>query len=343
MNNSIRLLPLLALASVSLVGCNSKPTIIIFTAHEENRIQLYNKELKEKFPEYNIVIQSKTTGALMAELQAQGTRTTCDFFIGIEITNAEILLNANSNLFADLSSIDTSSYIDEVLEYQSDVTLSDGTVRNGHKKYNIQDKEAGCIVLNTKVLADRGLPEPESYTDLLDSKYKDLIIMPNPKSSGTGYYFYNGYASVYGDDAAKEYFSNLSKNVKEFSASGSGPVKGVNSGEIAIGLGMHFQAREYANKNENLKIKFFEEGSPYTLYTMGIINGKQSKTGVQEVYEYFFNTVNYLDNSQIVPETIYKNALTPAVENWVTPTKYTAMKHLLDYKYKEAMLDAWKW
>ena len=344
--NKIRyFIPATLLAITTLTGCSNKPTIFIFTAHEENRIQLYNKELKEHFPNYNIQVVSKTTGALMSELQAQGTRTQCDIFVGIEITNAEILLKGNENLFADLSDYDTSHYVDEVLEYQNDVTLADGTVRKGHKKYHIQDKEAGCIVYSKSKVGDN---VPTSYDDLLDVRFDKAIIIPNPKSSGTGYYFYNGYASLYGKDAALTYFNNLNKNVKEWSASGSGPVKGVDRQEIAVGLGMHFQAVEYANKNSDIGITYFAEGSPYTLYTMGMINGKQNKAEVKEVYDYFFSYVNYLDNSQIVPETIYKSefAKPVTVENWKSPSdynvSYTQMKNLLDPNYKNELLDAWK-
>lgn len=344
--NKIRyLLPASLLAVTALTGCASKPTVYIFTAHEENRIQLYNKELKEHFPNYNIQVVSKTTGNLMAELQAQGTRTQCDIFVGIEITNAEILLKGNENLFADLSDYDTSHFVDEVLEYQKDVTLADGTVRKGHKKYHIQDKEAGCIVYSKSLVGEN---VPTSYQDLLDVRFKGSIIMPNPKSSGTGYYFYNGLASLNGKDAALSYFNSLNTNIKEWSASGSGPVKGVDKKEIAVGLGMHFQAVEYANKNSDIGITYFEEGSPYTLYTMGMINGKQTRAEVKEVYDYFFNYVNYLDNSQIVPETIYKAefAKPVTVENWKSPSDYgkdyTAMKNLLDPNYKSELLDAWK-
>lgn len=345
MNNIKMLIPASLLAATTLVGCNNKSVIYIYTAHEENRIQLYNKELKEKFPNYNIQVVSKTTGDLMSGLQADGNKTQCDIFVGIEITNAEILLKKNPNLFADLSDYDTSHYVDEVLEYQKDQTLADGSTRKGHKKYHIQDKEAGCIVYSKSKC---GEDIPTSYDDLLDAKYKNSIIMPNPKSSGTGYYFYNGLASLNGKEAALNYFKELDKNVKEWSSSGSGPVKGVDRQEIAVGLGMHFQAVEYANKNSDIGITYFKEGSPYTLYTMGIINGKQEKPEVKEVYDYFFNYVNYLDNSQIVPETIYKPefAKKVTVENWKSPSDYgvdyTAMKNLLDPDYKQELLDAWK-
>ena len=345
MNKIKLLIPTSLLAITMLTGCNNKSVIYIYTAHEENRIQLYNKELKEKFPNYNIQVVSKTTGDLMSGLQADGNKTQCDIFVGIEITNAEILLKKNPDLFADLSDYDTSNYVDEVLEYQKDQTLADGSTRKGHKKYHIQDKEAGCIVYSKSKCGEN---IPTSYDDLLDAKYKNSIIMPNPKSSGTGYYFYNGLASLNGKEAALNYFKELDKNVKEWSSSGSGPVKGVDRQEIAVGLGMHFQAVEYANKNSDIGITYFKEGSPYTLYTMGIINGKQEKPEVKEVYDYFFNYVNYLDNSQIVPETIYKPefAKKVTVENWKSPSDYgvdyTAMKNLLDPDYKQELLDAWK-
>ena len=345
MNKMKLLIPTSLLAITTLTGCNNKSVIYIYTAHEENRIQLYNKELKEKFPNYNIQVVSKTTGDLMSGLQADGDKTQCDIFVGIEITNAEILLKKNPDLFADLSDYDTSHYVDEVLEYQKDQTLADGSTRKGHKKYHIQDKEAGCIVYSKSKCGDN---IPTSYDDLLDAKYKNSIIMPNPKSSGTGYYFYNGLASLNGKEAALNYFKELDKNVKEWSSSGSGPVKGVDRQEIAVGLGMHFQAVEYANKNSDIGITYFKEGSPYTLYTMGMINGKQNKPEVKEVYDYFFNYVNYLDNSQIVPETIYKPEFSKkvTVENWKSPSDYgvdyTAMKNLLDPDYKQELLDAWK-
>ena len=80
---------------------------------------------------------------------------------------------------------------------------------------------------------------------------------------------------------------------------------------------------------------------------MGMINGKEKKTAVKEVYDYFFNYVNYLDNSQIVPETIYKSefAQQVTVENWKSPSDYgvdyTPMQNLLDPDYKEELLAAW--
>ena len=345
MNKKLSLIPLALLGVTAMAGCNKKETIVILTAHETERVEVWTRELKQKFPQYNIKMDLRSTGNVMAELRANKTKSEADIVVGLEITNAEILLKENPDLLADLSDYDTSHYVDEVLEYQKDVTLADGTVRKGHKKYHIQDKEAGCIVYSKSLC---GNDIPTSYNDLLDAKYKGKIIMPNPKSSGTGYYFYNGMASLKGKDAALEYFTSLNSNIKEWSTSGSGPVKGVNSKEIMVGLGMHFQAVLYSNSNDDIGITYFQEGSPYSLYTMGMVNGKQEKPAVKEVYDYFFDYVNYIDNCEQVPETIYKKEFAKEVllGNWKSPSDYgvdyTPMKNLLDPDYKNELLDAWK-
>ena len=78
-----------------------------------------------------------------------------------------------------------------------------------------------------------------------------------------------------------------------------------------------------------------------------MINGKEKRPEVKEVYDYCFNYINYLDNSKIVPETIYKSeyALPAEVENWKSPSDYgvdyVQMKNLLDPNYKNELLDAW--
>ena len=77
-------------------------------------------------------------------------------------------------VFAELSDFDMSNYVADVI--QSD-------------NYVAECRVGGCIIINTKVLEEKGLAKPASYEDLLKPEYKGLISMPNPKSSGTGYMF----------------------------------------------------------------------------------------------------------------------------------------------------------
>ena len=66
--------------------------------------------------------------------------------------------------------------------------------------------------------------------------------MPDPKSSGTGYFFYKNWVNLWGDQDALDYVDKLYGNLKQFTESGSGPIKLLRQGEVAIGLALTFQA-----------------------------------------------------------------------------------------------------
>lgn len=314
----------LAIISIAFSSCKKNDKVIIYTNVEDFRIQKIDSLLKEKYPDINVVIQYYSTGTLAAKVKAEGKDIEADIILGVDIANATVLLDN----FAELKDYDTTKYLDEMVY--------------SHNKFHVWSKEAGCIILNTKVLAEKGLPEPTSYNDLLDMKYKDLIMMPNPKSSGTGYFFYNSLVANRGENKAIEYFKSLNKIVKSFSESGSGPVKALDKGEIAIGLGMTFQAVQYAENNNDLKIIFFEEGSPYNLYTSAITKGKENRQDVQTIYRYLYDEYFLLDKDLYNPEVIYKNQKIN-MPGYPQDIKYSKMEKIEDYSYKESLLDKWTW
>ncbi len=92
------------------------------------------------------------------------------------------------------------------------------------KKYLPEYINSGAIILNTQVMEKNGLDVPTCYADLLKEEYRGLISMPNPKSSGTGYMFLKSLVNAMGEDAAFDYFDQLSENILQFTSSGSGPV-----------------------------------------------------------------------------------------------------------------------
>ena len=84
--------------------------VVIYTAAEDERIAYLQEALDKKFPGTEIVIQSLGTGQLLSRLQAEGKTSDCDIFYDLEVVNAEIILNADPELFADLSGYDFSVY-----------------------------------------------------------------------------------------------------------------------------------------------------------------------------------------------------------------------------------------
>ena len=194
-------------------------------------------------------------------------------------------------------------------------------------------------MLNKAVLEKKGVPIPKSYSDLLKPEYKNLVIMPNPKSSGTGYMFLRQLTNEWGENEAFKFFEALTENILQYTSSGSGPVNALVQGEAAIGLGMTAQAVTEINKGAKLDIVFFKEGSPYSMCGNAIIKNKADKKGVKEVFNYLSVDLCKENNNLFFPEQVFKN-YTPTIKNYPTKIHYGNMKNNT-LQEKERLLKKW--
>ena len=282
--------------------------VVIYSGAEEYRNEYFMKRLKEQFPAYDISIEYMPTGNLAAKLAAEGTATDIDIIYDLDYSYAGLV----EAYLCDLSSYDQSIYTDDVIATSG--------------RYMAECRNGGAIIINPDVLAAKGLAEPTCYADLIKPEYKGLISMPSPKSSGTGYMFVKNLVNAWGEKEAFDYFNKLADNILQFTSSGSGPVNALVQGEAAIGLGMTAQAVTKINEGANLKILFFEEGSPFSLYGFAMPEGKQNKKAVKEVFDFFYTTLVPEDKELFYPEKIYKDK-DYVIENYPTDIKYGDMSN----------------
>lgn len=327
--NALKCLSMLLLVAMLvpmlLAGCGSKKEkILIFTSVEDYVIEDMNARLSEQFPDYDITVEYVSTGNHAAKLLTEGTSTECDITYDLEYAYMEQL--AQKGILADLSEYDTSIY-------NADTVVS--------KNYLIQCRVGGAVILNTEVLKEKNLPEPTSYEDLLDPKYKGLISMANPKSSGTGYMFYKSLVNAWGEDEAVAYFDELTPNVLQYTSSGSGPVNALLQKEVAIGFGMTSQAVKQINEGSPLKVIYFEEGSPFTLYGQSMIAGKDERPAVKEVFDFLVKTYSYELNEKFFPEQMFNDKVFE-LENYPKNIKYSDMSNNT-IEEKENLLAKWKY
>ena len=308
-----------------MAGCTSGADnkVVIYSSAEEYRNEYFQQELNKQFPDYQITIEYMTSGNQAAKLLAEGTGTACDISYDLEYGYIDKL----RGVLADLSSYDDSIFVDEMVDAQHQV-LPD--YRNG-----------GCIAINRKLLEEKGLAAPTCYQDLLKPEYKGLISMPNPKSSGTGYMFLKSLVNAWGEEEAYAYFDQLTPNVLQYTSSGSGPVNALVQGEVAIGLAMTGQVVTEINNGVDLEILFFEEGSPYSLYAMAMVKGKDERPCVKEVFDYFYNTLVAKDKELFFPEKIYKDR-DFVIDNYPQDIPYADMSSNTAAE-KERLLTKWKY
>ena len=306
-----------------LTGCGSnKDKVIIYCCMEENVTQALNQKIKEDLPDIDVVIQNISTGNLAAKIKTEGSNIEADIVLDLETSHAE---NLKDN-FADISGYDTSIYID-------DVKNSD--------KYLTWAKSSISLIVDNKYLKDHNLEVPTSYSDLLNKKYKGLIAMPDPKTSGTGYAFFLNAVNEMGEDEAVKYFKKIKNNLREFTASGSGPSNLLKQGEIAIGMGMVSQGVTAINEGYDFSIVELDTGALYNTTSFAIIKGKEENENVKKVYEYLLKTGVKYNAENFFPEGITKNEVSN-FKNYPIFKKSANMTGYDDIKVKEHLIEVWR-
>lgn len=311
-------------ALLPLTACSEKKEkIVIWTSAEDFRIDDMEERFSKQFPDYDIKVEYMATGNIAARLLSEGTGTQCDIVYSME--------------YGYLGKLDAAGYLADLSEY--DYSVFEEAVVPEKKSYVVDCRNGGAIILNPSVLKERGLAEPTCYEDLLKPEYKGLISMPSPKSSGTGYMFLRNLVNEWGEEKAFAYFDKLSDNILDYTTSGSGPVNALCQREVAVGLGMTAQAVNKINDGTDLKIVFFEEGSPYSLYGHGMVKGKEERTPVKELFDFIVNTYIKESNEKFFPERIIKG-FAPTVKNYPTDIKYGNMLNDTQEE-KERLLAKW--
>ena len=330
----VMIIVLFAALYFSMIKTNAaeENRVVIYTAAEDERIAYMQEAMNQEFPNIEVVFQSLGTGELLSKLQAEAFSTSCDIFYDLEVVNAEIVLNANPGLFADLSEYDFSIYDPSVIGYTS-----------RHHNYAPNGKTYGAFLVNTRALEEEGLSVPAAYDDMLDPQYEWMISMPSPKSSGTGYSLYNGIISMRGEEEGLKYFEQLDQNIMEYTTSGSAPVKSVDRNDAAIGFGLLWQCVQYANANEDLSVVIPDNALPFDLFTMGMIAGHETNENVKAVFDYLYNDLNKTQVAKFNPDRIYTDQLPAEIENYPEGFEEINMVNLYDFTYKQELLDKWSY
>ncbi len=326
MKKILVILLIITVACTVLATIGSSESIVVCSSAEQFRNDELQKQLNERFPDKNIIVMYMSTGKASAKIFAEGSNTDIDIIVGLETG----YMNKISGSLADISGLSN-------IEYNQGLAPEDN-----NNKWVTWERQAGAIIVNTEILERYNLDIPKSYEDLLKPEYRGLIAMPDPKSSGTGYFFYKDWVNLMGTDGALEYVDKLYVNLKQLTESGSGPIKMLKQGEAAIGLALTFQAVNEINSGHPFEIIYPETGSPYSLTGTAIIDGHREKDGVEEVYKFIINEFLVYDKENFSPESVYEGQ-TNNIENYPKNIKYSDMTGIQNIAEKERLLGLWKY
>lgn len=225
-------------ACVNLTGCSSDENeqVIIYSNADDEAVESMKKTLDANGYEGKYVFQSFGTSELGGKMLAEGKDIEADI-----ITMSSYYIESaenESNMFVDLTfDVNTT---DSYPEYYAPFLANQG-----------------AILVNTDVIVENNLAAPISVKDLANSEYAGYISVVDIQGSSTAWLMIQSLISEYGDDGTKEILTDIYENAgAHIEQSGSGPIKKVRAGEVAIGFGLRHQA--VADKADGLPVDFVD-------------------------------------------------------------------------------------
>lgn len=167
--------------------------------------------------------------------------------------------------------------------------------------------QEGAILVNTQVLEERGLPMPDSIKDLADPVYQDMVSVTDVKSSSTGWLLIQALVSQYGEEEGGTILTGIYQNAgPHIESSGSGPLKKVRAGEVAIGFGLRHQAA--ADKEAGLPVDFVDpvEGNFSLTESVAVVDKKEHTHPLAMEMAECIITYARPDLQEIYPNPLYE-------------------------------------
>jgi len=242
----------------------SKPnSLTVYTALEDDQIKAYLNSFKNAHPDIKVNIVRDSTGVITAKLLAEKDNPQADVVWGVAAT---------SLLVADQKGM-LEPYAPKGVER----VLPEFKDSKEPPHWVGIDTFETAFVVNTKELEKRNLPIPQSYADLIKPEYKGLIVMPNPSSSGTGFFTISAFMQLFGEEEAWNYMAKLHDNIGIYTHSGSKPAKMAAAGEYAIGISFGYRGVAEKKKGAPLEVVFPKEGSGWDAEANALVKKNEIK------------------------------------------------------------------
>ncbi len=250
-----------------VVGCGAAPAqtrtqLNVYSTLEADQLAVYKKTFEADNPDIEIAWLRDSTGVVTARILAENGRPTGDVAWGLAVTSM-ILLDQQGLLVPyapqDLARI-----------------KPDFRDRRDPPRWVGVDAWVAAICFNTIEAQKRGLKPPRSWKDLLDPSYKGQIVMPNPGSSGTGFFHVSAWLQIMGDKPGWDFMDGLDRNIGQYTHSGSKPCKMAAAGEYVLGISAENAGVQAKQQGAPVEVLLMAEGGGWDMDATAILKGAKN-------------------------------------------------------------------
>ena len=149
-----------------------------------------------------------------------------------------------------------------------------------------RDGSALALVTNTNVVDEA----PKDWEDLTDEKYKDQIIMPDPRESGTAADLIAAMVDQWGEEKTWDLFDKLFDNGMIVQGANGPALDQVTSGSRGIVLGgVDYSAYSAQKKGEPLEVAIPTSGTTVTPRPVMILKSSDNKEAAEAFVDFMFS------------------------------------------------------
>jgi iron(III) transport system substrate-binding protein len=211
--------------------------VVVYTSNNQQAVQAITDVAKTKTANLKFNFVTGGSGVLLKRMETEASAPQADIFW----SSSANTLGAFKQLFDSYKSPEATSIAAAMAHPQNLWTAS-----------NVHIVTA---MTNRKHLG--GNPEPKTWKDLLDARWKGKIIIADPANSSTAYTILWGIKAMLGDNALKQ----IAANVVVTSAAAT-VLRSVAQGEYPIGLTFESNAYAYvAGGQKEIKLVYPEDGT----------------------------------------------------------------------------------
>jgi iron(III) transport system substrate-binding protein len=259
----VQSLLLAGLAAFAAAASAQKTQLLVYTALETDQIKAYQEGFNKAYPDIEIKWVRDSTGVITAKLLAEKANPQADVVMGVAASYAPLNLDAIMSQYRDKKKVPA---------------------------WWGMDVWGATVCFNTVEAQKRNIPKPESWQDLTKPVYKGQVVMPNPASSGTGYFDVTAWLTLFGDDKGKgggwKYMDGLHENIAQYTHSGSKPCNMAAAGEYVVGISFEYRGNSNKAKGAPIDLVFPKEGLGWDLEAFGIHKGTRKLEAARKLADW---------------------------------------------------------
>jgi iron(III) transport system substrate-binding protein len=254
------------------VVAQSRTKLVVHSTLEPDNIAEFKTAFEKDNPDIEIVWSRDSTGVITARILAEGAKQQADAIWGLAVTSV-----------AKLKSLDM------LVPYApANLAALRPSFRDKDNPPAWIGMEAwvASVCFNTVEARKLNIKQPTSWFELLDPVYKGKIVMPNPASSGTGYFHVSAWLQLWGEEKGWAFMDALHKNVAYYEHSGTKPCRQAAAGEFVAGISYELAGATLKSKGAPIEVVLMKEGGGWDMDTAAILKGTKNLDAAKRLMDW---------------------------------------------------------